>query len=552
MNLFNKLKIGTRLASGFGILLTLMAAIVLMAASQLSVIGQAIDSILTRDWAKAGAAATLEATTTANARRTLELFLADDKAHIDLIRASIETNKVTINEALRVLDTLVYATEGRDLLQKIIEARTPYVNSFTTVARLLESGRRDEAIKEVHDVTLPAIDRLQVHVHALSSVQTRLANQSGATVRDTIASARMLMFGLGLFALFVGLGFAWWLSRSITAPVAQAARITGRIAQGDLSQVFQARGQDELGDMLRSMLEMQQSLIKLVSTVRAGIDQVSSAAFEIASANKDLSARTESQASALEETAASMEELNSTVKNNAVNAREADQLALRASMLAVSGGEVVAQVVQTMKGIDESSRRISDIISVIDGIAFQTNILALNAAVEAARAGEQGRGFAVVASEVRNLAGRSAQAAREIKTLIAASVERVAVGSALVNKAGASMSEVVSSIQRVSSIVGQITAASQEQSLGVSQVGEAITQLDQTTQQNAALVEETAAAAESLRSQAQHLVGAIAIFKLGEKAFKAAVSVSAHKESTMPARQGRLSLTDQARLEYPG
>jgi methyl-accepting chemotaxis protein len=458
LNLFNKLKIGTRLASGFGILLTLMAAIVLMAASQLSVIGQAIDSILTRDWAKAGAAATLEATTTANARRTLELFLADDKAHIDLIRASIETNKVTINEALRVLDTLVYATEGRDLLQKIIEARTPYVNSFTTVARLLESGRRDEAIKEVHDVTLPAIDRLQVHVHALSSVQTRLANQSGATVRDTIASARMLMFGLGLFALFVGLGFAWWLSRSITAPVAQAARITGRIAQGDLSQVFQARGQDELGDMLRSMLEMQQSLIKLVSTVRAGIDQVSSAAFEIASANKDLSARTESQASALEETAASMEELNSTVKNNAVNAREADQLALRASMLAVSGGEVVAQVVQTMKGIDESSRRISDIISVIDGIAFQTNILALNAAVEAARAGEQGRGFAVVASEVRNLAGRSAQAAREIKTLIAASVERVAVGSALVNKAGASMSEVVSSIQRVSVGTGVASA----------------------------------------------------------------------------------------------
>jgi len=292
-----------------------------------------------------------------------------------------------------------------------------------------------------------------------------------------------------------------------------AVDITRRIAQGDLT-VDIALKSDDQSSLLYAIRSMRDSLSAIVGHVRTGSEGVASSSAEIAHGNNDLSARTEQQASALEETAASMEELSSTVKQNADNARQANQLAQSASTVAVKGGEVVAQVVDTMKGINDSSKKISDIISVIDGIAFQTNILALNAAVEAARAGEQGRGFAVVASEVRSLASRSADAAKEIKYLINASVERVEQGTVLVDQAGVTMTEVVSSIRRVTDLMGEISAASSEQSAGVSQVGEAVTQMDQATQQNAALVEEMAAAAASLRSQAHELVDTVAVFKL--------------------------------------
>jgi methyl-accepting chemotaxis protein len=275
------------------------------------------------------------------------------------------------------------------------------------------------------------------------------------------------------------------------------------------------RGNQETAQLLVALKEMQSSLVALVHSVRQGSQGVATASAEIAQGNHDLSERTEQQASALEETAASMEELGSTVKQNADSARQANQLAMAASAVAIKGGDVVGQVVQTMKGINESSRKIADIISVIDGIAFQTNILALNAAVEAARAGEQGRGFAVVASEVRSLAGRSADAAKEIKMLINTSVERVEQGSVLVDQAGVTMAEVVSSIRRATDIMGEISAASSEQSLGVSQVGEAISQMDRVTQQNAALVEEMAAAASTLKAQSDDLVQIVEVFKLG-------------------------------------
>ncbi|WP_255435012.1 methyl-accepting chemotaxis protein [Rhodoferax sp. BLA1] len=284
---------------------------------------------------------------------------------------------------------------------------------------------------------------------------------------------------------------------------------------GDLTHRVPVSGNDELAAIGSGFNQFAEKVQAVLISVRQHAEGVATASSEIAQGNQDLSSRTESQASALQETAASMEELSSTVKQNADNARQANQLALSASTVAVQGGEVVAQVVDTMKGINEASRKISDIISVIDGIAFQTNILALNAAVEAARAGEQGRGFAVVASEVRSLAGRSAEAAKEIKLLINNSVERVEQGTALVDKAGSTMTEVVTSIKRVTDIMGEISAASHEQSQGVSQVGEAVTQMDQATQQNAALVEEMAAAASSLRSQAQDLVQTVAVFKLG-------------------------------------
>jgi len=308
--------------------------------------------------------------------------------------------------------------------------------------------------------------------------------------------------------------FGYFLIRAISRSLTAAQAIADAVAHGDLTQRIESHGKDEISALIRSMAAMRESLVQVVSNVRQGSEGVATASAEIAQGNNDLSARTESQASALEETAASMEQLGSTVRHNADNAKQADHLAQSASLVAVRGGEVVSQVVETMKGINDSSRRIADIISVIDGIAFQTNILALNAAVEAARAGDQGRGFAVVASEVRSLAGRSAAAAKEIKSLIGSSVERVEQGTALVDQAGTTMSEVVSAIRRVTDIMGEISAASSEQAAGVNQVGEAVTQMDQVTQQNAALVEQMAAAASSLKAQAGDLVGVVAQFKL--------------------------------------
>jgi len=318
---------------------------------------------------------------------------------------------------------------------------------------------------------------------------------------------------LGAILLAIGLVIARGMLRQLGGEPAYAAKITQEIADGDLSVDIQIKAGDQ-SSLLYAIKSMRDGLAGMVGRVRIGSESVASASFEIAQANMDLSQRTEEQASALEETAASMEQLSATVKHNADNARQANQLAQGASTVAIAGGDIVGHVVETMKGINDSSKRIADIIGVIDGIAFQTNILALNAAVEAARAGEQGRGFAVVASEVRSLAGRSAQAAKEIKVLINDSVQRVGQGTVEVDKAGVTIAEVVNSIRRVTDIMGEISAASLEQSQGVAQVGQAVTQMDQATQQNAALVEETAAAAESLKLQARELVQVVEVFKL--------------------------------------
>ena len=357
---------------------------------------------------------------------------------------------------------------------------------------------------------------------------------------DTVVRLRALALGAGalvLGALLLAVG--WLISRSLLRQLggepAQAAQITRRIAEGDLGAAIPLRAGDS-SSLLFALQTMQGSMAGVVGRVRQGAEGVATASAEIASGNNDLSARTESQAGALEETAASLEELSSTVHQNADNARQANQLAMSASTVAVQGGEVVSQVVDTMRGINDSSRKIADIIGVIDGIAFQTNILALNAAVEAARAGEQGRGFAVVAGEVRSLAQRSAEAAKEIKGLITASVERVEQGTQLVDKAGKTMTEVVTAIRRVTDIMGEISAASSEQASGVAQVGEAITQMDQATQQNAALVEQSAAAASSLNQQAQELVQAVAFFKLSQQQAGAPLAMAPRHTPAPPAK----------------
>ena len=348
-----------------------------------------------------------------------------------------------------------------------------------------------------------------------------LVNQSREQFEQSSARNNAIL-ALSLTSIALGLllaaFFGWSLWRGITRPLGQAVALAHAVAQGDLSQAVAVDGNDEIATLMRALDSMQTGLIQVVSAVRAGSERVAASCAEIAQGNQDLSIRTEHQAAALEETAASMEDLRSNVQQNARGAEDANRLAVKASQVASDGGVVVGEVVQTMKGINTASQRIADIIGVIDGIAFQTNILALNAAVEAARAGEQGRGFAVVASEVRSLAGRSAEAAREIKSLIQASVERVDQGSTLVDQAGATMDDVVRAIREATDIMGTISSASAVQSAGVAQIGEAVSQMDQTTQQNAALVEQMAAAASSLRTQAEDLVRAVSIFHLAPQA----------------------------------
>jgi methyl-accepting chemotaxis protein len=508
----NDIKVGSRLALAFGLVLLITAVITGIGVWRLQELAQTTRQLATIDNEKLQLAVQWRQTIDLNWVRTRAAILDSDTSRIAAWQADMDkTSEVTLASRKRIIE-LVQTDVGKQLIADIDAAREAYRTPRANVMKARKAGE---------DVTA-ALERdlkplAEAYVNSILKLEQRQQAIYDATLKEAeenASSGRTILITGGVLAILLGAAAAFVLSRSITVPLRTAADSARRIADGDLTQPIDTAGRDEAAQLLQALKGMQDSLVRVVSNVRGNAEGVASASAEISQGNNDLSARTEQQASALEETAASMEELSSTVRQNADNAQQANQLAKSASTVATQGGGVVAQVVDTMKGINDSSRKIADIISVIDGIAFQTNILALNAAVEAARAGEQGRGFAVVAAEVRNLAQRSAQAAKEIKELITASVDRVAQGTTLVDQAGVTMAEVVGAIQRVTDIMGEISAASIEQSSGVAQVGEAVTQMDQATQQNAALVEQSAAAASSLKAQAEQMVQAVAVFKL--------------------------------------
>jgi len=513
----NNLKISTRLVILIGILSALLIAIGSIGLFGISKSNDALQSVYEDRTVPTGQIAEIQRLLLRNRLAIAVSLVTPTPETINPNTAEVEANITAIGKVWDTYMATQLTVEEAKIAKIFAEDRARFVQQgLRPAVAALRANNIDEAKRVVTEAIRPLYGPVGQGIEALLKLQLDVAKQEYETAVTRYETIRLLSIGAIAAGLVFAVLFGMFLVRGISRSLTQAVDAANAVTQGDLTHTIRVTGKDEVALLLHALSAMQDNLGKVVSHVRQGSESVATASAQIAQGNQDLSARTESQASALEETAASMEELGSTVKQNADNAKQANQLAQSASTVAVKGGEVVAQVVDTMKGINDSSKKISDIISVIDGIAFQTNILALNAAVEAARAGEQGRGFAVVASEVRSLAGRSAEAAKEIKTLINDSVERVEQGTALVDQAGATMTEVVSSIRRVTDIMGEISAASSEQSSGVAQIGEAVMQMDQVTQQNAALVEEMAAAASSLKSQAQELVTTVAVFKLAQ------------------------------------
>ncbi|MDP9043536.1 MAG: methyl-accepting chemotaxis protein [Pseudomonadota bacterium] len=516
MTLLSNIRIGPRLALGFAIVLALSIIPTGFALYRANENAQATKRMMAVPLAKERIASDWYVLIYSAIARTSIIAKSTDgtiaSVFSDVIAASAKNGTVT----LKMLEPLLTTDEERVLYKEALEWRVKYQAAKDLVMAAKKGGDDAEASRLYNDAFVPAAKAYDEHVQAFLALQRKAIDATAQAIDE--GNIRTLRLAIALGALLVALGgfLAFVITRTITRPLERAVEVATTVASGDLTRSIESGAKDQIGDLLRALKSMNDNLSRTVGRVRDGTEAIATASSQIATGSQDLSSRTESQASSLEETAASMEQMSATVKQNAENAKKANELANGASVVAVRGGEAVERVVETMKGINQSSKKIADIIGLIDGIAFQTNILALNAAVEAARAGEQGRGFAVVASEVRSLAGRSAGAAKEIKSLISASVEQADQGTALVNQAGVTMAEVVASIRRVTEIVGEISSASSEQSTGVAQIGEAVGLMDQATQQNAALVEESSAAAESLRSQAAALVATVAVFKLAK------------------------------------
>ncbi|WCM87743.1 methyl-accepting chemotaxis protein [Acidovorax sp. NCPPB 3576] len=533
MKFFNGLSIGTRLHGVSLLLIAALSALALTSWLQLSEVARLAEVAGKTRVLQLGLIASTELSVTQVLLNLRQALLVQSPQGIDAVAKDIDAMRQQITRNDNAFLQGVTNQAGRDAFERdwLQLQRVTWPAAEANMA-LVREGQLPQAQAMLMEKTIPTFMPMQAWLKAererqgqtLATEVQGIQSAADATRRQLTALVTVIAIGL--------IAFSWYIARLLRARVKVSQDVADRVRQGNFTQPVTDSARDEFSPLLQTMATMQASLTDVVVNVRNNAEGVATASAEIASGNNDLAQRTERQASALQQTAASMEQLSSTVKQNADNAREANQLAAGASAIAQKGGDVVAQVVETMKGINDSSKKISDIIGVIDGIAFQTNILALNAAVEAARAGEQGRGFAVVASEVRSLAGRSAEAAKEIKNLITISVDRVGQGTTLVNQAGATMAEVVASVRRVTDIMGEISAASSEQSTGVEQVGEAITQMDQVTQQNAALVEESAAAAQSLKTQAQQLVQTMEVFQIAPGA-----SLQQPQQAPMPRPQ---------------
>ncbi|MGH8807013.1 MAG: methyl-accepting chemotaxis protein [Noviherbaspirillum sp.] len=537
------LHIGTRLGLGFGLVLFLMLALALASLSRMANIHDNLDKVINennviiKELNDMRQAVMLVAV----AVRNVSVMTNEDEVNAEV--KQIDVSNAEYKQSAAALGAMIKDEARKALLTKIAAgqaATTPGVDKAIAMAR-----RQGDVIPILLNGVVPNQRNWLAAMDEMIKYQEKLAQATSAETASAYDSARLLTLTLAGAALLLGALIAWYVTRSITGPLRGAVEVARHVASGDLTTRVVVESQDETGQLLEALRDMNESLVRIVGEVRAGTNTITTASTEIATGNMDLSSRTEDQASSLQMTASSMEELTSTVKHNADNATQANNLAATASEVAVKGGSVVSQVVETMGSINESAKKIVDIIGVIDGIAFQTNILALNAAVEAARAGEQGRGFAVVAAEVRSLAQRSAAAAKEIKTLISDSVEKVEAGTRLVDQAGSTMDEVVSSVRRVTDIISEIAAASHEQTSGIEQVNQAIIQIDNVTQQNAALVEEAAAAASSLQDQARNLSMVVSVFKLkeGESTTLQAVNAPPAKVAAPPAVKSRAAST---------
>ncbi|XLZ70232.1 methyl-accepting chemotaxis protein [Massilia sp. SR12] len=519
MQILTQLRIGSRLAAGFGIVLLLSALGTGYALYHSNQTANATRAMMDRPLAKERIVSDWYVLIYSAIARTQLIARSSDAELSNNFATVIADSTKRGGELLKSIEGLIDTDEERKIYQDTIALRKKYQEVKDAVMKANKEGNTAEGERLYREAFDPAAKAYQEKVKELLGQQRKAIDDTAAGINAAHERNSRLLLILSTLMLAFGAWAAWMISRSITRPLSTALDIANTVAEGDLTTQFEEHtARDEIGDLMKALRGMNDALRRVVSQVQTGTTAISTASSEIASGNLDLSSRTEQQASSLEETASSMEELTSTVKQNADNANQANQLAQAASDVAARGGEIVGQVVQTMGSIDSSSRKIVDIIGTIDGIAFQTNILALNAAVEAARAGEQGRGFAVVASEVRNLAQRSAAAAREIKELIDNSVTQVNAGTTLVQQAGTTMGEVVTSVRRVTDIMGEITSASREQSVGIDEVNQAIGQMDQVTQQNAALVEQAAAAAASMQEQAAQLAQVAASFRLGTEA----------------------------------
>ena len=514
MSLLSKLSISKRLYGAVALLGAAFAVAALFTSGRLDDVAEKADHTQQRRVPQLQQMAQLELNVTRVSLQVRHAILSRTPEELAATLADVGAKRKLIEDTLASYEKGLFTQTGRDRFAKLPPAMAGFWRVGEENLQLVQAGKKEEAFAFLVDKTIPARNALLVELAETVKYQTESLDKDLQTIEADAQQAKYVALAVLLAAVVMLALLSWHVARLLQHRIALARRVAEQVRDGDLATRTADTARDEISPLLQALGEMQQSLSSVVGSVRSNAESVATASAQIAQGNQDLSGRTEQQASALQQTAATMEELGTTVRSNADSAKQANQLAQGASTVAAQGGEVVGQVVSTMQGISDSSRKIGDIIGVIDGIAFQTNILALNAAVEAARAGEQGRGFAVVAGEVRTLAQRSAEAAREIKSLIGRSVEQVEQGTELVGRAGQTMGEIVNSIQRVSDIVAEITSASVEQSSGVQQVGQAVTQMDQATQQNAALVEESAAAAESLRSQAQALVQAVAVFKL--------------------------------------